>query len=220
MFLSPVATFPFARLTLGLWFCQEPPDSSLQRLLRRSHQLTRDYSGVFGILVNSCVVLGGCARPRLPETHDNPRRHRGCPNFGRNTRDVSCECSPRVRLQGSLGCHQALGEDGRGRGSFGGRPCVAPRERRRLLTHLHRAYVTDGLCRMSSSRVDDIKALDLPVPSGKKARDNERGKFGTFMTTQGESENKCTKSIRWTQISIVLEHWKHKTILINILDLQ
>ena len=67
--------FPFERLTLGLAFCKETLHSSLQRSLRRIHQLRRGHPRVVGLLEARqflyCVV-DGCARPGLPEIHDCP----------------------------------------------------------------------------------------------------------------------------------------------------
>ena len=61
MFLSPVATFDLAHLTIGLEFCQEALHSSLQRLLRRIHQLKRAHPRVDGLLeVNQFLYLVRC----------------------------------------------------------------------------------------------------------------------------------------------------------------
>ena len=83
MFILPVVTFTLADPTLGLELCQESLHSSLQRLLRRIHQLVQSTNGSLAFLKSKTIPvlwLRGCARPKLPTTHDCPN-HRGRQNF-------------------------------------------------------------------------------------------------------------------------------------------
>ena len=128
----------------------------------------------------------------------------------------SCTLGRRVRMlsewQDGLGCHQVLGEDGRGCRSlvavvvllFGNVATCSDTCTWLRVTSLSRR-LGDGFRDMGSFRVDDIKALDLPGPSRRTTQEfavwgavtEKRSRtVGTFMKAQDESENNLTTCIK------------------------
>mmetsp|Transcript_65632 Transcript_65632/g.173807 ORF Transcript_65632/g.173807 Transcript_65632/m.173807 type:complete len:346 (-) Transcript_65632:268-1305(-) len=170
--------------------------------------------------------------------------------FGKEARDVSCECSPRVRLgDGSVCCEsgktvldgiKSSEKMAEGVDRLVARPGVFlgnVAASSHTCTWL-RVYVNslsrrfgDGVREMGSSRVDDIKALDLPGLSRGRTRDNDVQEFsvwgamtekrtrtvGTFMKAQRESENNCTEYIKQTmgmyQAAPVLDSFNEESCL-------